>query len=112
MASMNKAEAEKCKSRAEVETLTLCAYYQKSEASAYNLDEALDTLVTFTERDQITVHLEQQKCYTELSRKPIVVIYTSIPDHPVPKRSKARGYSPLCKPSGRTLSREEGSLIQ
>ena len=72
MAYISEAEIQECKSRAEAATQILYAYYQWPGTFAYNLDEALDTLVTLTERRQKTVHLEQQKHYAELSRKPLV----------------------------------------
>ena len=58
---MSSEEANNCKERANASTQALRAYYQQSAAFQYNLDEALDALVTLTDRSQKPVHAEQQK---------------------------------------------------
>ena len=89
MASMSEVEAQECTSRAEAATQALHVYYQQPRASAYNIDEDLDALVTLTEWGQKAVHLEQQhRHYSELSGKPLVALYTDIPDHLVPPEFK------------------------
>ena len=69
-------EANNCKEKADASTQALKAYYQQSATSQYNLDEALDALVTLTDRSQKLVHAEQQKMFLELSQKPFYgIIY-------------------------------------
>ena len=58
---MSSDEAKNCKERADSTTQALKAYYQQPAAAQYNLDEALNALVTLTERSQKLVHAEQQK---------------------------------------------------
>ena len=53
---MSSEEADNCKERADATTQALKAYYQQPAASQYNLDEALNALVTLTERSQKLVH--------------------------------------------------------
>ena len=45
-------EAINCKERADASTQALRAYYQQPVASQYNLNEALDALVTLTDRSK------------------------------------------------------------
>ena len=66
---MSSVEANNCKERADASTQAPRAYYQQSAAFQYNLDEALDALVTLTDRSQKLVHAEQQKKFLELSQK-------------------------------------------
>ena len=58
---MSSDEAKNCKERADAVTQALKAYYQQPGASKYNLDEALNALVTLANRSQKLVHAEQQK---------------------------------------------------
>ena len=54
-------EATECKTQVDASTQALRTYYQQERASSYNLNDALDALVTLTDRSQKTVHAEQQK---------------------------------------------------
>ena len=63
---MNEKGASEGMNRADVATLAIRAYYQQPWALAYNLDEALDALGTFMEKNKNTVYSEQQKHYLEL----------------------------------------------
>ena len=76
---MSSEEANNCKERANAATQALKAYYQQPGASKYNLDEALNALVTLTKRSQKLVHAEQQKKFLELSRKPSLALYGGCP---------------------------------
>ena len=58
---MSTEEANECKNRADASTQALKAYYQQLGDTQYNFNEALDALVTLTDRSQKTVHSEQQK---------------------------------------------------
>ena len=61
LSTMSNHEADECKGRADTLTQALRTYYQQARASQFNLNEALDALVTLTDRSQRTVHSEQQK---------------------------------------------------
>ena len=52
---MSSQEANNCKERANAATQALKAYYQQPAASQYDLDEALNALVTLTKRSQISM---------------------------------------------------------
>ena len=54
-------EANECKNHLDASTQALKTDYQQEGAAQYNLNEALDDLVTLTDRSQKTVHSEQQK---------------------------------------------------
>ena len=56
---MSSEEANHSKDRVDVSTQALRAYYQLPRATQYNLNEALDVLVTLTDRSQKIVHAEQ-----------------------------------------------------
>ena len=58
---MSSEEANNCKERANASTQALRAYYQQLVASQYNLNEALNALVTLTDSSQKLVHAEQEK---------------------------------------------------
>ena len=73
---MSSEEANNCKERADASTQALRAYYQQPMASQYNLNDALDALVTLTDRSQKLVHAEQQKKFLEFSNKPSLALYT------------------------------------
>ena len=53
---MSSEEANQCKERADASTQALKAYYKQPGATQYNLNEALDALVTLTDRSQKCVH--------------------------------------------------------
>ena len=59
--------------KTDASTQALRAYYQHSAASQYDLNEALDALVTLTDRSQKLVHVEQQKKFLELSKEPMLL---------------------------------------
>ena len=67
---MSSEEANQCKERVDASTQALKVYYKQPGATQYNLNEALDALVTLTDRSQKLVHAEQQKKFLELSHKP------------------------------------------
>ena len=67
-------------------------------ASQYNLNEALDALVTLTDRSQKLVHAEQQKKFLELSNKPSLALYTGCPEQFVPDQIKNQRLQPFCPP--------------
>ena len=91
-------EANNCKERAIASTQALQAYYQQSTASQYNLNEALDALVTLTDRSQKLVHAEQQKKFLELSHKPSMALYTGCPDQVIPDQIKNQRLQPFLPP--------------
>ena len=61
LSRMSNYEADECKHQADASTQALRTYYQQAGASQFNLNEALDTLVTLTDRSQRTVPSEQPK---------------------------------------------------
>ena len=85
---MSSDEAKNCKERADATTQALKAYYQQPAATQYNLDEALNALVTLTERSQKLVHAEQQKKFLELSHKPSLALYSGCPENFMPEHIK------------------------
>ena len=98
---MSSDEAKNCKERADAVTQALKAYYQQVAASQYNLDEALNALVTLTERSQKLVHAEQQKKFLELSQKPSLALYSGCPETLCQNTLKIRGCSLFNHPTGR-----------
>ena len=84
LSTMSTQEANECKNRADASTQALKAYYQQLEPSKYNFNEALDALVTLTDKLQKTVHAEQQKKFLELNNKPTLALYMGFPDQLVP----------------------------
>ena len=66
LSAISTQEATECKTCMDASTQALRTYYQQEGASSYNLNEALDALVTLTDRSQKTVHAEQQKRFLEL----------------------------------------------
>ena len=50
LSHMSTQKADECKSRTDASTQALKTYYQQAGAALYNLNEALDTLVTMTDR--------------------------------------------------------------
>ena len=95
---MSSDEAKNCKERADVLTQALKAYYQQLAASQYNLDEALNALVTLTERSQKLVHAEQQKKFLELSHKPSLALYSRCPENFMPEHIKNQRLQPFQPP--------------
>ena len=81
-------EANECKNWADASTQALKAYYQQLGAAQYNLNEALNALVTLTDRSQKTVHSEQQKKILELSNKLTLALYMGFPEQFVPSEIK------------------------
>ena len=61
LSQMSTQEANECKNQTDDSMQVLKAYYQQPGAAQYNLNEALDALVTLTDRSQKTAHSEQQK---------------------------------------------------
>ena len=88
LSNMSNHEADECKSHADASTQALKTYYQQVRAAQYNLNEAINALVTLTGRSQKTVHSEQQKKFLELSNKPTLVLYTGFPDYLSPSEIK------------------------
>ena len=70
----------------------------KAGAAQYNLNEALDALVTLTDRSQKTVHAEQQKRFTELSNKPTLALYMGFPEQLIPADIKNQRLQPFLPP--------------
>ena len=85
---MSTHEANECKTRMDASTQAFRTYYQQEGAAQYNLNEALDALVTLTDRSQKTVHSEQQKSFLELSNKPTLALYMGFPDQLIPSDIK------------------------
>ena len=96
---MSSEEANNCKQRADASTQALRAYYQQPTTSQYNMNEALDALVTLTDRSQKLVHAEQQKKFLEFSNKPSMALYTGCPDQFILDQIKNQT-SLFCHPSG------------
>ena len=97
---MSSEEANNCKERADASTQALREYYQQPTASQYNLNEALDALVTLTDTSQKQVHAEQQKKFLEFSNKPSLALYTGCPD-----QIKNQRLQPFLPPKDRSQSR-------
>ena len=97
---MSSEEANNCKERADAATQAIKAYYQQPGASNYNLDEALNALLTLTERSQKIVHAEQQKKFLELSQKPTLALYSGCLIVFYQKISKIKGFSLFNYPHG------------
>ena len=101
LSTMSNHEADECKGRADASTQALRTYYQQAGAShGFNLNEALDALVTLTDRSQRTVHSEQQKKFTELSNRPTVPLYMGLADHLIPSDVKNQRLQPFMPPPG------------
>ena len=102
---MSTQEANECKTHVDASTQALRTYYQQERASSYNLNEALDALVTLTDRSQKTVHSEQQKGFLELSNKPALTLYMGFPDQLIPAEIKNQRLQPFLPPRERSQSR-------
>ena len=98
LSTMSNHEADKCKGRADALTQALGTYYQQAGASQFNLNEALDALVTLMDRSQRTVHSEQQKKFTELSNRPTLALYMGLADHLIPSDVKNQRLQPFMPP--------------
>ena len=106
LSHMSTQAADECKSHTDASTLALKTYYQQVGAAQYNLNEALDALVTLTDRSQKTVHSEQQKKFLELSNKPTLALHMDFPEQLVPSEIKNQRLQPfLPPPRERTQSR-------
>ena len=95
---MSSEEAKNCKERVDAATQAIKAYYQQPGASKYNLDEALNALLTLTERSQKLVHAEQQKRFLELSHKPTLALYSGCPENFLPENIKNQRLQPFQLP--------------
>ena len=102
---MSSEEANNCKERANASTQALRAYFQQYVASQYNLNEALDALVTLSDRSQKLVHAEQQKKFLEFSNKLSIALYTGCPDQFIPDQIKNQRLQPFLPPRDRSQSR-------
>ena len=101
---MSSEEADNCKERADATTQAIKAYYQQPGTSKYNLDEALNALLTLTERSQKIVHAEQQKKFLELSHKPTLALYSGCPENSLPENIKNQRLQPFQCPPGRGVN--------
>ena len=102
---MSTQEASECKTCMDASTQALRTYYQQEGASPYNLNEALDALVTLTDRSQKTVHSEQQKRCLELSNKPTLALYMGFPEQLIPAEIKNQRLQPFLPPREKSQSR-------
>ena len=91
---MSSEEANNCKKRADASTQALRAYCHQPVASQYNLNEALDALITLTDRSQKLAHAEQQR-FLEFSNKPSLALYTGCPDQFIPDQIKNQRLQPF-----------------
>ena len=98
LSRMSNHEADECKNHTDASTQALRTYYQQAGAAQYNLNEALDALVTLTDRSQKTVHAEQQKRFTELSNKTTVALYMGFPEQLIPSDIKNQRLQPFLPP--------------
>ena len=106
LSAMSTQEATACKTCMDASTQALRTYYQQEGGSSYNLNEALDALVTLTDRSQKTVHAEQQKRFLELSNRPTIALYMGFPEQLIPAEIKNQRLQPLLPPpKERSLSR-------
>ena len=101
---MSSEEANNCKERADAFTQVLRGYYQQPLAFQYNLNEALDALVTLTDRSQKLVHAEQQK-FLEFSNRPSLALYAGCPDQFIPDQIKNQRLQPFLPPRDQSQSR-------
>ena len=98
LSRMSNYEADECKNRADALTQALRTYYQQAGASQFNLNEALDALVTLMDRSQRTVHSEQQKKFTEPSNRPTLALYMGFSDQLIPSDVKNQRLQPFMPP--------------
>ena len=104
LSQMSTEEANQCKNRVDASTQALKAYYQQPRATHYNFNEALDALVTLTDRSQKLVHAEQQKKFLELSNKPSLALCMGFPEQLVPDDIKKSKVQPFLPPPGRGVN--------
>ena len=109
LSRMSNYEAEECKHQADASTQALRTYYQQVGASQFNLNEALEALVTLTDRSQRTVHSEQQKKFTELSNRPTLALYMGFSDQLTPSDVKNQRLQPFM-PTPREQSQSRPTL--
>ena len=103
---MSSEEANNCKERSNALTQAPRAYYQQSVASHYNLNEALDALVTLNDRSQETCTCRAtQKKFLELSQKPSMALYTGCPEQFIRDQIKNQRLQPFLPPRDRSQSR-------
>ena len=100
LSRMSNYEAGECKNWADALTQALRTYYQQVGASQFNLNEALDGLVTLTDRSQRTVHSEQQRKFTELSNRLTLALYMGFSDQLIPSDVKNQRFQPFVPPPG------------
>ena len=98
LSRMSNHEADECKNHTDASTQALRTYYQQAGAAQYNLNEALDALVTLTDRSQKAVHAEQQKRFTELSNKTTIALYMGFPEQLIPSDIKNQRLQPFLPP--------------
>ena len=101
LSHMTTQEADECKSHTDASIQVLKTYYQQEGAAQYNLNEALDALVTLTNRSQKTVHSEQQKKFLKVSNKPTLVLYMGFQEQLVPSEIKNQRLQPFLPPPGK-----------
>ena len=70
-------------------------------AAQYNFTEALDALVTLTDRSQKTIHSEQQKKFLELSNKPTIALYMGFPEQLLPSEIQNQRLQLFMPPPGK-----------
>ena len=104
LSAMSTWEATECKTHMDASTQALRTYYQQEGASSYNLNEALDALVTLTDRSQKTVHAEQQKRFLELSNRPTLALYMGFPEQLIPAEIKNQRLQPFLPPPGKRVN--------
>ena len=111
LSRMSNYEADECKNQADASIQALRTYYQQVGASQFNLNEALDTLVTLTDRSQRTVHSEKQKKFPELSNRPTLALYMGFSDQLIPSDVKNQRLQPFMPPpeSGANQGPPQGS---
>ena len=103
---MSSQEANNCKERADDATQALKAYSQQPVASQYDLDEALNALVTLTKRSEKLVYVEQQKKFLELSQRPSLALYGGCPEQFMPKHIKNQRLQPFQLPPRRGVNQD------
>ena len=102
---MSSEEPSQCEERVDALTLALKAYYKQPGATQYNLNEALDALVTLTDRSQTLIHAEQQKKFLELKPcKLSLALHMDCPEHLVPYEIRNQRLQPFLPPPGKGVN--------
>ena len=104
LSAMSTQEAIECKTHIDASTQALRTYYQQEGTSSYNLNEALDAIVTLIDRSQKTVHAEQQKRFLELSNRPTIALYMGFPEQLIPAEIKNQRHQPFLPPLGKGVN--------